>query len=128
VDIPYAHPVGILSRKYRHRLKCLAEEVREHGNSYRKDKTASLDNIENERMSPLRNIAAYVSEHQQKGFYWMLHEDVDGAWVDIEASTGYFPLWLEAFDAGCVALFKLVDDERRGPRAAGPRTDASPVG
>ena len=49
-------------------------------------------------------------------------------WLDIESSAESFPSWMEAFDAGCVALFKLVPDERTGPLASGEDEDAAPVG
>jgi hypothetical protein len=35
---------------------------------------------------------------------------------------------MEAFDSGCVELFKLVPDERHGPRTIGEDEDTAPVG
>lgn len=39
-----------------------------------------------------------------------------------------FTTWIDAFDGGNVALLKLVDGERIGPRAPGEDEDAAFVG
>ncbi|MDM0022714.1 hypothetical protein [Variovorax saccharolyticus] len=59
-----------------------------------------------------------------------MHESTDdgSVWVDIESSAAPYSSWMEAFDAGSVELFKLVADERCGPRAVGEDEDADPVG
>ena len=79
-------------------------------------------------MTHLRHITVFVDEPDPGHFHWVLHESAADApvWVDIESSAGSFPSWMEAFDAGCVELFKLVPDERCGPRTTGE--DANPVG
>jgi hypothetical protein len=61
------------------------------------------------RMNHLREVAVYVSETQRGHFHWTLHERIlgDDQWADILTSPDYSPTWMEAFDAGCVALFKL---------------------
>jgi len=81
-------------------------------------------------MSHLRHITVFVDEPHPGHFHWVLHESTeDGSvWIDIDSSVLSFPSWMEAFDAGCVELFKLVPDERRGPRAIGEGEDADPVG
>ncbi|MDM0070660.1 hypothetical protein [Variovorax sp. J31P207] len=79
-------------------------------------------------MTHLRHIAVWVDEPDPSHFHWVIHESTeDGSvWVDIESSAEAYLSWMEAFDAGCVELFKLVPDERSGPRALGE--DADPVG
>jgi hypothetical protein len=81
-------------------------------------------------MSHLRHVSIFIDEPEAGHFHWVLHESTEDAsvWVDLEASMESFPSWSDAFDAGCVALYKLAPDERVGPRAAGEDEDASPVG
>lgn len=81
-------------------------------------------------MTHLRHISVFIDEPDPGHFHWVLHESTEDAsvWIDIESSEHSFPSWMEAFDAGCVELFKLVTDERCGPRAPGEDEDASPVG
>jgi len=81
-------------------------------------------------MTHLRHITVFVDEPDPGHFHWVLHESTeDGSvWIDIDSSVLSFPSWMEAFDAGCVELFKLGRDERRGPRAIGEGEDADPVG
>ncbi|MDM0108442.1 hypothetical protein QTH97_26070 [Variovorax sp. J22R24] len=76
-------------------------------------------------MGHLRRISVFVDESEQGHFYWVLHESTEGGvWTDIESSVESYDMWLDAFDAGCVALLKLVTDERIGPRV--PSEDAAP--
>ena len=57
----------------------------------------------------------------------MAHETENASvWLDIESSAASFDSWPDAFEAGTVTLFKLVADERTGPRAQGE--DAAPLG
>ena len=81
-------------------------------------------------MTHLRHVTVFVDEPDPGHFHWVLHESREDAsvWVDLDSSVLSFPTWMEAFDAGCVELFKLVHDERAGPRATGEDEDASPVG
>ncbi|MDM0066783.1 hypothetical protein [Variovorax sp. J31P207] len=81
-------------------------------------------------MTHLRRISVFVDEPDPGHFHWVIHESTeDGSvWLDIESSATSFTSWLEAFDAGCVELFKVVSDERTGPRALGEDEDADPVG
>jgi hypothetical protein len=81
-------------------------------------------------MGHLRHVSVFVDEPDPGHFYWVLHESTeDGSvWIDIESSAGPFLSWMDAFDAGCVALFALVPDELKGPRAPGEDEDAAPVG
>ena len=81
-------------------------------------------------MTHLRHIAVFVDEPDPGHFHWVLHESTDdaSAWLDIQSSVNSFPSWLEAFDAGCVELFKLVPDDRTGPRTSGEGAKADPVG
>ena len=70
-------------------------------------------------MTPLRCISIYVDEAEFGHFGWFLLErGVDGgAWAGIGSSPEAFDSWVDAFDAGCVELFRLTDDERVGPRS-----------
>jgi len=81
-------------------------------------------------MKHLRHLSVWVDEPDHGHFHWVLHESTEDAsvWLDIESSAESLPSWMEAFDAGCVALFKLVPDERTGPLASGEDEDAAPVG
>ena len=81
-------------------------------------------------MTHLRHITVFVDEPDPGHFHWVLHESTEDAsvWVDIESSVASFPSWMEAFNAGCEELFKLVPDERTGPRVSGEDEDANPVG
>jgi len=81
-------------------------------------------------MSHLRHISVFVDEPDPGHFHWVLHESTEDAtvWTEIESSEESYPMWLDAFDAGNVALLKLVADERIGPRAPGEDEDAAPVG
>ena len=81
-------------------------------------------------MTHLRHITVFVDEPDPGHFHWVLHESSDDAsvWTDVESSVESFPSWIEAFDAGYVELFKLVADERTGPRSIGEDEDADPVG
>jgi hypothetical protein len=80
-------------------------------------------------MTPLRHITVFVDEADPGHFHWVLHEGTDDGlfWLDIGSSVDSFPSWMEAFDAGCVELFKLVPDERTGPRKSGEDEDTDPV-
>jgi hypothetical protein len=73
-------------------------------------------------MTTLRRISIYVDEAELGQFGWFLLErGVDGvAWAGIGSSPEAFDSWVEAFDAGCVELFRLTDDERVGPRHGSP--------
>jgi hypothetical protein len=44
----------------------------------------------------------------------VIHDSTEDAsvWIDIESSVDSYLTWMDAFDAGCVELFKLVPDER----------------
>lgn len=81
-------------------------------------------------MTHLRHISVFVDEPDPGHFHWVLHESTEDAsvWIDLKSSADSFPGWLDAFTAGCVELFKLVQDDLRGPRAAGEDEDADPVG
>lgn len=81
-------------------------------------------------MKHLRHISVFVDEPDPGHFHWVLHESTEDAtvWTEVQASIESFPMWIDAFDAGNVALLKLVHDERIGPRAPGEDEDAAPVG
>lgn len=81
-------------------------------------------------MTHLRHVTVFVDEPDPGHFHWVLHESTGDAavWIDIESSIDSFPSWMDAFDAGCIELFKLVPDERHGPRVWGEDEDADPVG
>lgn len=81
-------------------------------------------------MTHLRHLSVFVDEPDPCHFHWVLHESTEDSsvWIDIEASVETFASWLDAFEAGSVALLELVPDERAGPRAAGEDEDAEPVG
>ncbi|MGJ7506556.1 hypothetical protein [Variovorax sp. GT1P44] len=78
----------------------------------------------------LRRIAITVDEPEPGKFYWLLVESREDAsvWEALAAADEPSATWGDAFDAGCVALCKLVPDERVGPRAVGENEDADPVG
>ena len=84
----------------------------------------------NMRMSHLRHISVFVDEPDPGHFYWVLHESTEDAsvWIDMGSSTDAFTSWTVAFEAGTVALYRLVVDKRTGPRAPGEDEDAAPVG
>ena len=81
-------------------------------------------------MSHLRHISVFVDGSNPGHFHWVLHESREDAtvWTEVEASVDSFTSWMDAFDAGCVALFKLVPDERIGSRAQGEDENAASVG
>ncbi|MDM0068375.1 hypothetical protein [Variovorax sp. J31P207] len=83
-------------------------------------------------MTHLRHISVFVDEPDPGHFHWVLHESTEDAtvWTEVEASEESFASWTDAFEAGTVALYQLVDDERIGPRAPGEDEDedAAPVG
>lgn len=81
-------------------------------------------------MTHLRHISVFVDEPDPGHYHWVLYESTeDGSvWVDVDSSVLSFPTRMEAFDAGCVELLKLVRDERAGPRTPGEDEDADPVG
>jgi hypothetical protein len=78
----------------------------------------------------LRRVSVFIDETEPGAFYWVLHESTEDAtvWKDIDSSPDAYPMWIDAWDAGNVALLKLVFDERIGPRAAGEDENAAPVG
>ncbi|RYH40008.1 MAG: hypothetical protein EON54_18605 [Alcaligenaceae bacterium] len=81
-------------------------------------------------MTHLRRIAVFIDEPEPGHFHWVVHESTEDAsvWLDLASSDESYPMWIDAWDAGNVALLKLVPDERVGPRAPGEDEDASPVG
>lgn len=81
-------------------------------------------------MPHLRHISVFVDEPDPGHFHWVLHESTEDAtvWTEFAASEHSYPMWIDALDAGNVALLKLVTDERIGPRAPGEDEDAAPVG
>ena len=82
------------------------------------------------QMTHLRHISVFVDEPEPGHYHWVLHESREDAsvWVDFEDGVESYPMWIDAFDAGNVALLKLIHDERIGPRAQGEGEDAAPVG
>ncbi|MDM0024061.1 hypothetical protein [Variovorax saccharolyticus] len=81
-------------------------------------------------MTHLRHISVFVDEPDPGHYHWVLHESTEDAsvWIDIAESEQSFTSWTEAFEAGTVALYRLVPDEVLGPRAAGEDEGADPVG
>ncbi|RYE41143.1 MAG: hypothetical protein EOP24_38115 [Hyphomicrobiales bacterium] len=81
-------------------------------------------------MNHLRRLSVFVDEPKQGNFHWVLHESAEDAsvWMDVASSDESFPMWIDAWDAGNVALLKLVDDERVGPRAPGEDEETAPMG
>lgn len=81
-------------------------------------------------MTLLRHIAVFIDEPEHGQFHWVIHESTGDAsvWTDLCSSKESYPMWIDAWDAGNVALLKLVGDERIGPRLAGEDEDAAPVG
>jgi hypothetical protein len=77
----------------------------------------------------LRNISIFVREPSPGHYHWVPREGTEdaGVWTEVQASVESFPTSSEAFDAGNVALLKLVH-ERIGPRTPCEDEDASPVG
>ncbi len=69
-------------------------------------------------MTYARRIAVWIDEPEVGQFFWVLHESLEGAsvWANIARSEQPFATWIDALDAGTVALFKLIEDERIGPR------------
>ena len=79
-------------------------------------------------MSQLRNISVFVDEPVPGHFHWVLHEgSPSSVWIDIADSEQSYTSWTEAFEAGTVALYRMVPDERGGPRAPGEDEDADPT-
>lgn len=81
----------------------------------------------------LRNISITVDEPDHGRFYWLLLESREDpqVWEALAAADEPCASWADAFDAGCVALYKLVPDERVGPRMVEEDTedeDSDPVG
>jgi hypothetical protein len=80
-------------------------------------------------MSHLRHLSVFVDEPEPGLFFWVLHESTGDptVWVDIGSGESVFNSWMDAFEAGCVELFKLVTDERLGPRAPDEDENAAPI-
>ncbi|MDO8370803.1 MAG: hypothetical protein Q7T39_02625 [Polaromonas sp.] len=78
----------------------------------------------------LRRIGVFVDESDPGDFYWVLIESKEDSatWEDLVAAEEPVHSWREAFDLGTAALLNLVDDQKRGPLAAGEDENASPVG
>lgn len=78
----------------------------------------------------LRKISITVDEPEPGRFHWVLLESKEDptVWAAVAASEEPYPSWSDAFDAGCVAIYKLAPDERVGPRAVDEDEDADPVG
>ena len=78
----------------------------------------------------LRKISITVNEPETGQFFWLLLESQEDArqWETIAVANEACTSWDDAFDAGCVALYKMVPDERIGPRAPGEDENADPVG
>ncbi len=76
-------------------------------------------------MTHLRHLAVFIDEPEPGHFHWVIHESTQDAtvWMDTESSVESYPMWIDAWDAGNVALLQLVDDERIGPRAPGEDKD-----
>lgn len=72
----------------------------------------------------LRHLAIYVVEPRPKVFRWNLVELHDGRVVAATIATGGdYTQWCDAWDSGCVAMHRLVEDERIGPRATLLKSD-----
>ncbi|MEJ8852882.1 hypothetical protein [Variovorax rhizosphaerae] len=72
----------------------------------------------------------FVDEPDPGHFFWVLHESTEDAseWKDVQSGELAYQTWTEAFEAGTVALYRLIVDERIGPRAPGEDEDAAPAG
>ena len=75
-------------------------------------------------MTHLRRITVFVDEPVHGRFHWVLHElheSIEDAsiWKDILSSEESYETWADAFEAGCLELFKLAPDERIGPQTFG---------
>ena len=81
-------------------------------------------------MTHLRHIAVSVDEPDRGHFHWVLLESTEDTsiWKDILSSEESYETWSEAFEAGCVELFRRTPDERIGPQTLGEDEDADPVG
>ncbi|WP_286668177.1 hypothetical protein [Variovorax flavidus] len=78
----------------------------------------------------MRKISITVVEPEPGRFCWLLLESREDAsvWGPLATADEPCTSWGDAFDAGCVALCKLVQDERVGPQAVGENGDANPEG
>lgn len=78
----------------------------------------------------LRRLAVFVDAPDPGCFHWVLIESKHDAsvWEDIGASEQSFPNWHAAYAAGTVELFKMIEDNNKGPLASGEDENASPVG
>ncbi|MDM0085566.1 hypothetical protein QTI17_33765 [Variovorax sp. J31P179] len=80
-------------------------------------------------MSQLRNISVFVDEPVPGHFHWVLHEgSPSSVWIDIADSEQSYTSWTEAFEAGIVELYRIVQDKRFGPRAPGEDENVDPIG
>lgn len=78
----------------------------------------------------LRRLAVYVDEPEPNTFYWVViesHHDLT-SWVEVDSSSSAFLTWIDAHQAGNLALLAHIDDRQSGPRVDGEDESASPVG
>lgn len=78
----------------------------------------------------LRHLAVYVDEPEPNNFYWVMIESHDDltAWVEVDSASSGFLTWIDAHQAGNLALLARIDDRQSGPRVDGEDESASPVG
>ena len=78
----------------------------------------------------LRRLAVYVDEPEPNAFYWVIiesHADLT-VWVEVDSSSSDFLTWIDAHQAGNLALLARIDDRQLGARVNGEDESASPVG
>jgi len=80
-------------------------------------------------MTHLRHITVFVDEPVPGHFDWVMHEGSPcSVWIDIADSEQSYTSWTEAFEAGIVELYRMVPDERVGPRSHDEVESADPIG
>ncbi|MDM0002764.1 hypothetical protein QTI24_29505 [Variovorax sp. J22P240] len=64
-----------------------------------------------------RRLAVFVDNPGIENFVWIVLESTGdpAVWLDLETGFESYDTWIEAFEAGNLALRAYVDDEDRGP-------------
>ena len=68
-----------------------------------------------------RRLAVFVDRPGEHKFLWMVLESTDdpAVWLDLETGDELYSSWIEAHEAGNLALLRYVDDKAEGPLRPG---------
>lgn len=61
-------------------------------------------------------MTIWIDEPAPGNFHWIMATRIQpGMWEDLVDSQQGFPTWIDAWNAGTLALLKLLDEEAGGP-------------